>query len=59
MAVEETKSRCTCMGVMEDFFPIVPFIIPLLPMVAFGYLLWSMLKRLERQEALLEEIMAD
>lgn len=63
MEDEEVTPRCPCIDMMEEYFPIVPFVIPLLPMLLVMTCLWMYLNRIttsvERQESLLEEILAD
>ncbi len=53
--------RCPFIDMMRDYFPIVPFVIPLLPMLLVLGCLWMYLHRIsasvERQEALLDEIL--
>lgn len=63
MEDDRIEVRCPCMDALRDLFPIVPFIIPLLPLVlVIGCLAWHLhriIASLERQEALLEEISID
>ena len=63
--MEDTKIevRCPFIDVIRDYFPIVPLVIPLLPMLLVATCLWMYLSRitrsLERQEALLKEMIVE
>lgn len=63
MEKQEVQGRCRCMDLIDEYYPIVPFVIPLLPMLLIASCLWVYLKRItdsiERQEALLEEMLVD
>ncbi|MGI5819905.1 MAG: hypothetical protein ACOX9R_17615 [Armatimonadota bacterium] len=68
---QEVKSCCEDFDSMldrmlEDAFPFVPFVIPLVPIVLVGTALWLLFgylgritRSIERQEALLEEMLVD
>jgi hypothetical protein len=63
MAENEVQVRCPCMNLLEEYFPIIPLVFPLLPMLLIASCLWVYLHRIsgsiERQEALLGEMLVD
>ncbi|MFO8082302.1 MAG: hypothetical protein R6V07_18630 [Armatimonadota bacterium] len=63
MEESEGQVRCPCMDLLEEYFPIIPLVFPLLPMLLIASCLWVYLRRItgsiERQEALLEEMLVD
>lgn len=63
MEEKEIQVRCPCMDVLEEHYPFIPFVIPLMPMVLMLACLWIYLNRItnsiERQESLLEEMLVD
>ncbi len=63
MEAEKIEVRCPCMDMIREYFPIVPLIIPLVPVLLLIGCLWWHLQRitssLERQEKLLEQIITD
>lgn len=63
MEEQKVQVRCPCMDLVEEYFPIIPFVIPLAPMLLIAACLWVYLGRItssvERQESLLEEMLVD
>ncbi|MFW5866844.1 MAG: hypothetical protein ACOCX2_03445 [Armatimonadota bacterium] len=63
MEEQEVEVRCPCMDMLEEYYPVIPFVIPLVPMLLIAACLWVFLSRIthsiERQEALLEEMLVD
>jgi len=61
--VQEVLIRCPCMDFVEEYWPVIPFVIPLVPMLLIAACMWVYLRRItgsiERQEALLEEMLVD
>lgn len=61
--VRDVEVRCPCADLIEEYYPIIPFVIPLVPMLLVAACLWVYLNRItgsiERQEALLEEMLVD
>ena len=61
MEDKEVTVNCPFIDMMKEYFPIVPFVVPLVPMLLIVCCLWMYLNRitgsLERQEKLLEQIL--
>jgi len=61
MDVEKIEVRCPFLEFVREYFPIIPFVVPLVPVLLLIACLWMYLHRisgsLERQEELLEEIL--
>jgi hypothetical protein len=63
MEEKEAEVRCPCMDMMDRYYPIIPFVIPLVPIlliIACGWIYMSRIAgSIERQESLLEEMLVD